>query len=104
MAMAHSLLTDGPFHIPALHPGIYQFLLSHSRGLDQYYPQMEGIPITAQTIDLISLIEDVSSYYKGIHKSMDFHYPKGRRGNCIEMYFTKQELEIFHWGKMKLNG
>ena len=66
MAMAHSLLTDGPFHIPALHPGIYQFLLSHSRGLDQYYPQMEDIPITAQTIDLISLIEDVSSYYKGI--------------------------------------
>lgn len=65
MAMAHSILTEGPFHVPALHPGIFQFLLS-LRGLEKYYPQIDDIPVTAQTSDLIALIQDVSEILSGV--------------------------------------
>ena len=41
MAMAHSLLPGGPLHIPALHPGLYQFLLSDS-SLATHYPKFDG--------------------------------------------------------------
>ncbi len=58
MAMAHSLLSGGPLHIPALHPGLYQFLLSDS-SLAMHYPKFEDIPVTAQTSDFLSLIEEV---------------------------------------------
>lgn len=63
MAMGHSLLTEGPF-LPALHPCIFQYLLG--LGDLHYFPQIDDIPETPQTADLISLMENVSINVKAI--------------------------------------
>lgn len=62
MAIAHSMLAEGPMHCPALHPGLYK-LLSIDAVIDEnsldYLPEVEDIPVNAQTGDLITLIKEV---------------------------------------------
>ena len=64
MAIGHSIFTQGPMHIPALHPGLYKFLSVNSVFEESFdfLPEMEDIPANAQTSDLIAIINEVTSY------------------------------------------
>ncbi len=62
IALGHSMLTGGPIHHPAIHPGLYRYLSLDAMVEISFddLPMIEDIPLNAQTGDLIMMIEEVS--------------------------------------------
>lgn len=63
MAWGHSMLSEGPIEHPSLHPGLFRYLcMNPGEHVDQFVVavEFEDIPRTAQTLEVISLIEMVS--------------------------------------------